>query len=159
MIPGTPRGSGCRLSTHIKERVTKVNQSPGRTSPSALHSPANHTSSNMMLSRAFALAIASLPILAAATPVELDARQSCSTGDLQCCDSTETVSISLNLFGFRSLTLSSIGRLCCGRRPFGSARHRGSGCERSPRYQLLPDHCHRRGHRWQLLCFGRVLRR
>ena len=42
-----------------------------------------------MLSRAFALAIASLPILAAATPVELEVRQSCSTDDIQCCNSVE----------------------------------------------------------------------
>ena len=59
----------------------------------------------MMLSRAFALAIASLPILAAATPVELDARQSCSTGDLQCCDSTETVGVMFELSIGRLLTI------------------------------------------------------
>ncbi|TBU41899.1 fungal hydrophobin [Dichomitus squalens] len=47
-----------------------------------------------MLTHALALAVASLPILAAATPVELEARQSCSTGEIQCCESTETVSIS-----------------------------------------------------------------
>nr|TBU29281.1 fungal hydrophobin-domain-containing protein [Dichomitus squalens] len=44
----------------------------------------------MMLTHALALAVASLPILAAATPVELEARQSCSTGEIQCCESTET---------------------------------------------------------------------
>ncbi|EJF58017.1 fungal hydrophobin [Dichomitus squalens LYAD-421 SS1] len=38
------------------------------------------------------IAIVSLPLLAAANSIE--ARQSCSTGDLQCCESTETIGIS-----------------------------------------------------------------
>ncbi|KAI0355222.1 fungal hydrophobin [Trametes cingulata] len=41
----------------------------------------------MMFSRAIALAVSSLPLLAAATPLE--ARGVCDTGALQCCDSTE----------------------------------------------------------------------
>ncbi|EIW61083.1 hydrophobin 1 [Trametes versicolor FP-101664 SS1] len=41
-----------------------------------------------MFSRTLALTISALPLLAVATPLE--ARQDCSTGALQCCDSTET---------------------------------------------------------------------
>ncbi|KAI0363041.1 hydrophobin 1 [Pilatotrama ljubarskyi] len=41
----------------------------------------------MMFSHAVALTISALPLLAAATPLE--ARQSCDTGSLQCCDSAE----------------------------------------------------------------------
>ncbi|KAL1947076.1 hypothetical protein VTO73DRAFT_14037 [Trametes versicolor] len=42
-----------------------------------------------MFSRTLALTISALPLLAVATPLE--ARQStCSTGPIQCCDSTET---------------------------------------------------------------------
>ncbi|KAI0355201.1 fungal hydrophobin [Trametes cingulata] len=42
----------------------------------------------MMFSRAVALAISALPLLAAATPLE--ARQSCDTAPIQCCASTTT---------------------------------------------------------------------
>ncbi|KAI8974199.1 hydrophobin 1 [Trametes punicea] len=41
-----------------------------------------------MFSRAVALAISALPLLAAATPLE--ARADCSTGAIQCCQSTES---------------------------------------------------------------------
>ncbi|KAM5537112.1 hypothetical protein V8D89_009258 [Ganoderma adspersum] len=41
-----------------------------------------------MLSRAVAFTALALPLLAVATPVELVARQSCSTGSVQCCNST-----------------------------------------------------------------------
>ncbi|KAI0355220.1 hydrophobin 1 [Trametes cingulata] len=41
-----------------------------------------------MFSRAVALAISALPLLAAATPLKV--RSDCSTGDIQCCQSTET---------------------------------------------------------------------
>ncbi|OSD02172.1 hydrophobin 1 [Trametes coccinea BRFM310] len=41
-----------------------------------------------MFPRVIALAISALPLLAAATPLE--ARADCSTGNLQCCDSTES---------------------------------------------------------------------
>ncbi|KAI9069432.1 fungal hydrophobin [Trametes sanguinea] len=44
----------------------------------------------MMFSRAVALAVSALPLLAAATPLE--ARADCSTGALQCCDSTAEAS-------------------------------------------------------------------
>ncbi|KAI0628883.1 hydrophobin 2 [Trametes polyzona] len=40
----------------------------------------------MMFSRAVALAVSAMPLLAAATPLE--ARQTCSTGAIQCCQST-----------------------------------------------------------------------
>ncbi|CDO75028.1 hypothetical protein BN946_scf184640.g3 [Trametes cinnabarina] len=40
----------------------------------------------MMFSRTVALAIAATPFLAAATPLE--ARQTCSTGAIQCCEQT-----------------------------------------------------------------------
>ncbi|KAI1785627.1 fungal hydrophobin [Ganoderma leucocontextum] len=43
-----------------------------------------------MLIRALALTLASLPLLAATNPIALDARADCATGDLQCCDTTET---------------------------------------------------------------------
>ncbi|KAL1947096.1 hypothetical protein VTO73DRAFT_14057 [Trametes versicolor] len=56
----------------------------------------------MMFSRAVALTISVLPLLAAAT--SLQARGSCSTGPIQCCQSTETagsaaVSTLLGLLG------------------------------------------------------------
>ncbi|PIL27536.1 hypothetical protein GSI_10687 [Ganoderma sinense ZZ0214-1] len=41
-----------------------------------------------MFSRAVAFTTLALPLLAVATPVELAARQSCSTGSQQCCNST-----------------------------------------------------------------------
>ncbi|KAI1798184.1 fungal hydrophobin [Ganoderma leucocontextum] len=41
-----------------------------------------------MFSRVAVFATLALPLLAAATPVELAARQSCSTGSEQCCNST-----------------------------------------------------------------------
>ncbi|KAH9890447.1 fungal hydrophobin [Cubamyces lactineus] len=47
----------------------------------------------MIFSRVVALAVSALPILAAATPLEGrggSGESSCSTGDLQCCQSTET---------------------------------------------------------------------
>ena len=45
-----------------------------------------------MFSRLAAISVAALPILAAATPVELQARQSCSTGPIQCCQQVQSVS-------------------------------------------------------------------
>ncbi|KAL1947101.1 hypothetical protein VTO73DRAFT_14062 [Trametes versicolor] len=42
----------------------------------------------MSFSRAIALAIAATPLLAVATPLE--ARQTCSTGAIQCCQQTTT---------------------------------------------------------------------
>ncbi len=45
-----------------------------------------------MFSRAVAFTALALPLLAAATPVELVPRQSCSTGPVQCCNSTVAVS-------------------------------------------------------------------
>ncbi|OSD02177.1 hydrophobin 2 [Trametes coccinea BRFM310] len=42
----------------------------------------------MMFSRAIAVAIAAAPLLATATPLE--ARQTCSTGAIQCCQQTTT---------------------------------------------------------------------
>ena len=46
----------------------------------------------MLTARVLAIALTTLPLLAAANPVALDARADCTTGDLQCCDTTETVS-------------------------------------------------------------------
>ncbi|EIW61062.1 fungal hydrophobin [Trametes versicolor FP-101664 SS1] len=43
-----------------------------------------------MFSRAVALTISALPLLAAATPLEARNSGSCSTGPVQCCQSTET---------------------------------------------------------------------
>lgn len=48
-------------------------------------------STNMMFTRALALTISALPLLAVATPLKARAASDCSTGALQCCDSTETV--------------------------------------------------------------------
>ena len=45
-----------------------------------------------MFSRAVAFTTLALPLLAVATPVELVPRQSCSTGPVQCCNSTVAVS-------------------------------------------------------------------
>ncbi|OJT01980.1 Fruiting body protein SC3 [Trametes pubescens] len=47
----------------------------------------------MTFSRAVALAISALPLLAAATPLEVrNTPASCSTGAIQCCESTEKAS-------------------------------------------------------------------
>lgn len=46
-----------------------------------------------MFARTAVFATLALPLLAAATPVELEARQTCSTGAIQCCSSVESVSI------------------------------------------------------------------
>ena len=52
----------------------------------------------MMLTRVLALALTALPFLAAANPVALGTPTDCATGDLQCCDTTETVSLPCPLF-------------------------------------------------------------
>ncbi len=62
--------------------------------PLHLHTPAPSAStyfSNMIFTHAIALAISALPLLAAATPLEARGSGSCSTGALQCCESTEKV--------------------------------------------------------------------
>ncbi|KAI0764926.1 hydrophobin [Fomes fomentarius] len=46
----------------------------------------------MIFSRVVAVATVGLPLLAAATPVQLEARQSCSTGAVQCCQQTQDAS-------------------------------------------------------------------
>lgn len=48
-----------------------------------------------MFSRLATFTALALPLLAVATPLEIreEPASSCSTGDLQCCDSTENVSI------------------------------------------------------------------
>ncbi len=53
--------------------------------------------STMIFSRAVAFSVLALPLLATATPVELEKRQSCSTGPLQCCQQTQTVSPSIGI--------------------------------------------------------------
>jgi len=59
----------------------------------------------MKFSRAASLSVLAMPLLAAATPVELVARQTCSTGTAQCCESVESatsgglVSLLLGLLG------------------------------------------------------------
>ena len=45
-----------------------------------------------MFARTAAFVALALPILAVATPVELEARQTCSTGAIQCCNSVQSVS-------------------------------------------------------------------
>ncbi|OSD08038.1 fungal hydrophobin [Trametes coccinea BRFM310] len=45
-----------------------------------------------MFSRVVAATVLALPLLAAATPVELEARQTCSTGAIQCCSTVESAS-------------------------------------------------------------------
>nr|AGC26950.1 hydrophobin [Polyporus umbellatus] len=57
-----------------------------------------------MFSRAIVVTALTLPLLAAATPVELEARQSCSTGSIQCCNTVEdaksaSASLLLGLLG------------------------------------------------------------
>ena len=44
----------------------------------------------MMFSRLSAIALAALPLLAVATPLETR-QDSCSTGPIQCCDQVESV--------------------------------------------------------------------
>nr|VWO94198.1 Hydrophobin-like protein MPG1 [Ganoderma boninense] len=63
-----------------------------------------------MFSRAVAFTTLALPLLAVATPVELVARQSCSTGAVQCCNSTvEANSASGNLLlGLLGIVLGDI---------------------------------------------------
>ncbi|KAI0755673.1 fungal hydrophobin-domain-containing protein [Fomes fomentarius] len=54
------------------------------------------TSDIMMFSRALVLAVSAMPLLAAATPANIEARtnggggDSCNTGPVQCCNSTAT---------------------------------------------------------------------
>lgn len=54
-----------------------------------LPSPTNRLT---MFSRVAVFATLALPLLAVATPVELEARQTCSTGAIQCCNSVQSVS-------------------------------------------------------------------
>ncbi|KAI0674327.1 fungal hydrophobin-domain-containing protein [Trametes maxima] len=63
-----------------------------------------------MFSRVVAASVLALPLLAAATPVDLAARQSCSTGAIQCCNSvTESNSASGNLLlGLLGIVLGDI---------------------------------------------------
>ncbi|RPD65507.1 fungal hydrophobin [Lentinus tigrinus ALCF2SS1-7] len=73
----------------------------------------------MIFSRAVAFSALALPLLAAATPVELEARQqSCSTGAIQCCQQVQTansagVGIILGLLGIILQDLNVLVGLDC----------------------------------------------
>ncbi|TFK79367.1 fungal hydrophobin, partial [Polyporus arcularius HHB13444] len=72
----------------------------------------------MIFSRAVAFSVLALPLLATATPVELEKRQSCSTGPLQCCQQTQTanslgVGIILGLLGIVLQDLTALVGLDC----------------------------------------------
>ncbi|KAI0653913.1 fungal hydrophobin-domain-containing protein [Cubamyces menziesii] len=64
----------------------------------------------MFSRRVAAFTALALPLLAAATPVELEARQSCSTGAIQCCNSVvDSNSASANiLLGLLGIVLGDI---------------------------------------------------
>ncbi len=98
---------GLSLSPHERRTIQstrKVQRQVGRykghipsrlnLSSSALSSTRSPTqpSSTMIFSRVIAVATVGLPLLAAATPTQLQARQSCSTGAVQCCQQTMDVS-------------------------------------------------------------------
>ncbi|KAI0667102.1 hydrophobin 2 [Trametes maxima] len=70
----------------------------------------------MMFSRAVAVAFAAMPLLAVATPLE--ARQTCSTGAIQCCQQTATaddasVSALLGLLGIVLQDVTALVGLDC----------------------------------------------
>ncbi|KAI0717365.1 fungal hydrophobin [Cerioporus squamosus] len=72
----------------------------------------------MIFSRAIAVSALALPLLAAATPVELERRQTCSTGPIQCCQQTQSanslgVGIILGLLGIVLQDLSVLVGLNC----------------------------------------------
>ncbi|CDO71944.1 hypothetical protein BN946_scf184940.g91 [Trametes cinnabarina] len=82
--------------------------------PLLLRYPALSTQSlynNMMFSRAVALAVSALPLLAAATPLE--ARSDCDTGSIQCCESTETADSAAGaaLLGLLGIVLQDVNVL------------------------------------------------
>ena len=115
-----------------------------------------------MFSRFAAISVAALPVLAAATPVDLEARQSCSTGAIQCCQQVQSVSDFRDPFPCLTpmliLDTRYVGqrrRCCCHPRSLG---HRTPGYQRPRRPRLLPDQRHWRGH-WQCVqCQCCVLR-
>ncbi|KAI0826603.1 fungal hydrophobin-domain-containing protein [Trametes gibbosa] len=63
-----------------------------------------------MFARTAVFATLALPLLAAATPVELEARQTCSTGAIQCCSSVESASSASGnfLLGLLGIVLGDI---------------------------------------------------
>ncbi|KAI0333057.1 hydrophobin 2 [Cubamyces sp. BRFM 1775] len=72
----------------------------------------------MMFSRAIAFAVITTPLLAAATPTALEARQTCSTGSLQCCQQTTTAgsaaaSAILSLLGIVVQDVNALVGLTC----------------------------------------------
>ncbi|RDX54522.1 fungal hydrophobin [Lentinus brumalis] len=72
----------------------------------------------MIFSRAVAFSVLALPLLATATPVELEKRQSCSTGAIQCCQQTQSanslgVGIILGLLGIILQDLNVLVGLDC----------------------------------------------
>ncbi len=80
----------------IKRETEAVRLSSDRTSFQSSFAPKAHPVSDnsiMMFSRPLVLAFTAMPLLAAATPVDIKARGdgSCSTGPVQCCNTTATV--------------------------------------------------------------------
>ncbi len=83
----------------------------------ALHLATIHLVFHTMFSRIAALTLVALPLLAAATPLDVrggggEPASSCSTGDLQCCNSVQSVS-SESL----ALPFSSCSPRCSQQRP------------------------------------------
>ncbi|EIN06927.1 fungal hydrophobin [Punctularia strigosozonata HHB-11173 SS5] len=89
----------------------------------------------MQFKSAVLFATSSLAILAAASPTQLSARQSCDTGSIQCCDSTTTTSdpVTSLLLGLLGIVVSGvdipIGLNCS---PISVVGVGGNSCSASP---------------------------
>lgn len=113
-----------------------------------------------MLSRVATFALAVMPLLAAATPLEVrggggEPPSSCSTGPIQCCNTVTQVSH--QTISIPALLKDSRIMRCIGQRPSGdydprSARYRPPGPERPRRLDLLPHQRHRCRRQQHLLC-------
>ena len=122
-----------------------------------------------MFSRVATFALAALPLLAAATPVELDVRggggeppSSCTTGPIQCCNTVEQVSTELMLFRQLPCKDSLYKIHSSGKRRARGFDHcrawrRPPGPHRPRRPHLLPRHRHRRRRQRLLQRQRRVL--
>ena len=112
-----------------------------------------------MFARTAAFVTLALPILAVATPVELEARQTCSTGAIQCCNSVQSVSTARAGEEYAFLTHGDVPtvELRVGVVPLGLARHRCRGHHRPGRLGLLAAHGRGRRLRQCLLGERRLL--
>ncbi|KAF9045352.1 fungal hydrophobin-domain-containing protein [Panaeolus papilionaceus] len=90
-----------------------------------------------MFKNAASFSVLALPILAAATAVELDARQSgnCNTGDIQCCNNTfsntaTTLASLSSLLGISLPSISGLIGLACS--PISVLGAGGNSCSAQP---------------------------